>query len=133
VVEVRAGDLLIVRFSPMRLEKLIEDAEDEAADCIAHGEPVVYSISTFGLVRPSSDVTVDDLIMTICAEAPVGGKNIWLTTARDLSAARFNVQRSEPPPHHYDVILGDKLDEADVQRLVDLLEPGRRRNPAWKR
>src|SRR5689334_6792892 len=115
----------------MRLDKLIEAAREEAEECAHRGDPVVYSISTFGLVRPSLDVSIEDLILRICAEAPVGGRNVWLSTDRALSVEGFSVRRSGSQ-HHYDVVLGAELLVADVQRLVDLFEPTRRRNPAWK-
>ncbi|GAA4718811.1 hypothetical protein [Phytohabitans rumicis] len=132
MVEVPEGELLIVRFSPMSFDRLKAQAEEEADDCAARGESLVYSISTFGLVRSNVETGIDDLVIQICKEAPVSGKNIWLTTERDLSSAGLAVRRSEPPPHHYDVILGSESVEADIWKLVRLFEPNKRRNPAWR-
>src|SRR4051794_25056146 len=114
---------MIVRFSPMNAAKLREQAEDEAAECLRSGRAPVHSVSTFGLRRPDEATTVDDLLATICREAPVGGKTVWVTTAAALQGAGLAVRRSEPPPHHYDVVLdSDALDD-DVARLVTVLEP----------
>jgi len=79
MLDVETGDLLLVRFSPMNVQALLEDAEDSAEECIANDEPPVYSISTFGLVK-TPDVTVSDLLFQICDEAPVTGRKIWLNT-----------------------------------------------------
>jgi hypothetical protein len=115
----------------MNLEKLIEAAEDEAAECVARGDSREYSISTFGMVRSSVELSVDEMIAAICRDAPVGGRTVWLATERALTDAGFSVRRSGSE-HHYDVVLGHDLRVEDVQKLVDLLEPTRRRNPAWK-
>jgi hypothetical protein len=133
VLDVATGDLLLVRFSPMNVQALLEDAEDSAEECITNDEPPVYSISTFGLVK-AADVTVSDPLLRICSEAPVTGKKIWLNTGSAIDKIGFAAQLSEPPPHHYDVILGgsDSL-LADVERLVKSFEPGQERNPAWKK
>jgi len=132
VLELKTGDLLLVRFSPMNVDALMEDAEDAAAECEEYGDPPVYSISTFGAVKPAG-VSVEDLLLRICTEAPVSGKRVWLNTEDALARVGFTAQLSEPPPHHYDVILGDELLLADVERLVKSFEPGRERNPVWKR
>ncbi|MEV5747159.1 hypothetical protein AB0L00_05020 [Actinoallomurus sp. NPDC052308] len=132
VLEVEAGELLLVRFSPMNVPKLVEDAEDSADELVARGEKPIYSISTFGLVK-TPDASVEDLIVRICAEAPCGGKTIWLTTGSALTEAGFEPRLSEPPPHHYDVVLGERLLVSDVERLVKSFEPGREKNPAWRK
>jgi len=131
VIQAVGGDLIIVRFSPLRTDALMEQAETSALDCEAEGLPRVYSISTFGRVLNEGD-TLSDVMHTICSEAPAGGKRIWVTTARALREAGFNVSLSEPPPHHYDVELGTDLCRSDVDKLVALFEPGREVNPAWK-
>lgn len=117
----------------MNVDRLREAAEDEASECRVLGTEAVYSISTFGILCSFERDSVDDLIMKICAEAPVGGRSIWLTTERALNEARFRVELSEPPQHHYNVILGPRLVSEDIERLVDLFKPNKRRNPAWKR
>lgn len=132
MTSVEAGDLLLVRFSPMNVRGFIEDAEDSADDCETRGEPRVYSISAFGLVK-TMEQTVDDLVLQICQEAPCNGRNVWLAVGSVLTRTGFRVLLSEPPPHHYDVILGSELRIPDVERLVKHFEPGRQRNPAWKR
>ena len=132
MIDSTEDEILIVRFSPMNHDKLRETAEDEAAECRADGREVIFSISTFGMCR-TADSTDDDLISEICREAPVGGRNVWLTSSSELAEAGFRVELAEPPPHHYNVILGPELIPADIKRLVNVLEPNRRRNPAWRR
>lgn len=132
MVEVPPGELLVVRFAPVRPEKLIEQARAEAAYCAQRGEPPVHSVSVFGLIRPDPQTSLDTLIETICREAPVGGRNVWLTTRTDLAAVGLTVRPSEPPRHHHDVVFGEQLDPTDVQAFVQLLERDKRRNPAWK-
>lgn len=126
------GQLLIVRFAPVRVDKLIEAAEDSYAECLRRGEQPVYSISTFGLLRTDEAQSVEDMVDQICREAPCGGRNVWLATADALAGEGFEVKLSEPPPRHYDVVLGDVLSTPDVDRLVAVLATGRRRNPTWK-
>jgi hypothetical protein len=92
----------------------------------------VYSISAFGLPK-AADETADDLIMRICEESPCSGRNVWPVAEGTLMGAGFRAELSEPPPNHYDVILGSELEIANVEELVKCLEPGRMRNPAWKR
>ncbi|MGW8875667.1 hypothetical protein [Streptomyces mirabilis] len=133
MVGVQVGDLMIVRFSPFSAEKLTEQALRQADELRREGRPPVYSISTFGMVRPSADVDEDQMIVNICDGAPVQGKTISVTTQRILEGEGFRVELSEPPRHHHDVIFGDVLREMDVKRLEALLESGRRRNPAWSR
>lgn len=132
MIPATVGELLIVRFSPLRADALLEQAEVSALDCEANGLPRIYSISTFGRVVSEGD-TLSDILNTICTEAPVGGKKIWLVSAATLREAGFSVRLSEPPPHHYDVELGTDLCRSDVDKLVTLFEPGQEVNPAWKK
>lgn len=132
MLTVETGELLIVRFAPMRLDALMDAATLSADECLANGTEPIYSISTFGLVKGVSDTT-ESLILRICEEAPCSGKTVWLATDTQLLGAGFEIRLSEPPQHHYDVILGHELRETDVEKLVSLFEPGRERNPAWKR
>ncbi|MEU1496073.1 hypothetical protein [Streptomyces sp. NPDC005732] len=131
MTDVLVGDLMVVRFSPYSAEKLSQQAEREAAELSREGKPVIYSISTFGMVRLSDAMTVNEMITTICQTAPVQGKNVAVTTERRLEEEGFRVERSEPPLHHHDVIFGNELREMDVKRLEALLASGVRRNPAW--
>ena len=131
MLDVATGDLLLVRFSPMNVEKLLQQAKDQADYCESLGEERVYSISTFGLVKSDDDV-IEDLVARICKEAPCRGRTIWLVTASTLREEGYDAHLSEPPPHHYDVILGKELHLTDVERVVELFEHGRETNPAWR-
>jgi hypothetical protein len=128
-VQVDVGDLLIVRFAPIRAEKLVEQAKDEARDREERGLPIVFSVSTFAREREDERASVEDLIYRICSEAIPTGRNIYLTTKTILEGQGFSVQPSEPPKLHHDVILGERLYEPDANRLEELFRRERRRNP----
>ncbi|MER6302055.1 hypothetical protein ABT247_21195 [Kitasatospora sp. NPDC001539] len=131
MVDLPVGELLVVRFSPFTERGLTEHAEDEYERLSALGETPIYSVSTFGLIREHSSHSIDEMIETICREAPCGGKNVCVTTRSALEDNGFRVQLSEPPRHHYDLVIGNELNAVDVKRLEGLLAAGRRRNPAW--
>lgn len=133
MADVPVGELVIVRFSPFAAARLGESAQDDYDRALVEGTPPFFGISTYGLVRSDSSTTVDSLIERICKEAPCGGKNVCVVTKTSLEAAGFAVQLSEPPKLHYDVILGSELRKQDTERLEELLESGRRRNPAWQK
>jgi hypothetical protein len=120
---------MVVRFAPYSAEKIMEKARRDYERLIAEGRPPAYAISTFGIIRPDDETTVDELIGQICKAAPVNGRRVAVTTRRRLEGEGFRVERSEPPLHHHDVILGNELREMDVKRLADLLAAGSRRNP----
>lgn len=122
---------MVVRFAPFSAEKIMEKAARDYDRLRAEGKPPTYAISTFGIVRPNDETSVDELITTICRTAPVQGKKVAITTQRRLEEEGFRVERSEPPLHHHDVILGNELREMDVKRLEAVLASGVRRNPAW--
>ncbi|NGO09312.1 hypothetical protein G5C60_17315 [Streptomyces sp. HC44] len=133
MTDVLVGDLLIARFAPFSAEKIKEKAERDYERLRLEGKSPIYAISTFGIVRPDERTSVDDLITTICETAPVQGRKVAVTTRRHLEAEGFRVERSEPPLHHHDVILGNELREMDVKRLEALLLADVRKNPAWDR
>ncbi|MFF9043327.1 hypothetical protein [Streptomyces parvulus] len=131
MTDVLAGDLMVVRFSPFSAEKIMEKAARDYERLRAEGKRPLYAISTFGIVRPDDKTSVDELITTICRTAPVQGRKVAITTQRRLEEEGFRVERSEPPLHHHDVVLGNELREMDVKRLEAVLASGVRRNPAW--
>ncbi|MFE9851315.1 hypothetical protein ACFYPN_21345 [Streptomyces sp. NPDC005576] len=133
MVELSAGELLLVRFSPFTERGLTEHAQDEYDRLRAMGKHPIYAVSSFGMVRAEPDQTIDEMIAFICREAPCGGKNVCVTTRSALAEEGFGVQLSEPLPYHHDIILGNELVPADVKRLEALLAAGRRRNPAWSK
>ncbi|MFJ5774931.1 hypothetical protein [Streptomyces sp. NPDC093094] len=133
MTEVLVGDLMVVRFSPFSAEKIKEKAERDHERLRLEGKPPIYAISTFAIVRPDEHTSIDDLITVICETAPAQGRKVAVTTQRRLEEEGFRVERSEPPLHHHDVILGNELRELDVKRLEAVLASGIRRNPAWAR
>lgn len=130
--EATTGELILVRFSPMNTGKFLEQAKDHADECDALGEERVYAVSTFGDIK-TADETVAELVTRICQEAQCGGERIWLVTGSILRENGYDPVLSEPPPHHYNVILGNELRTPDTEKLVELFRPGREKNPAWKR
>ncbi|MFF9123177.1 hypothetical protein ACF09J_07745 [Streptomyces sp. NPDC014889] len=131
MTDVRVGDLMVARFAPFSADKIREKAERDYERLRLEGKPPVYAISTFAIVRPDEQTTINDLIITICQTVKINGKKVAVTTQRHLEEEGFRVERSEPPRHHHDVILGDELRDMDVKRLEAILLPGVRRNPAW--
>jgi hypothetical protein len=139
VLEAVAGELVLVRFSPMNLGKFIQQATDNADLCEAEGDERVYAISTFGGILGEDD-DVEAFVTRVCEQAECGGERIWLITGGILRGGGYNAVLSEPPPAHHDIILGDEQSISDddalterAQQLVELFRPGRERNPAWKR
>jgi len=131
VLAVETGDLLVVRFSPMHVDALMEDAEDSAKECESLGEPRLYSVSTFGLIKTEDD-TEDELLRRICEEAPVGGRRVWLASGRALGQEGF-VTRLRAASASLRCHSGEDLHLPDVEKLVKCLTPGRERNPAWRK
>ncbi|WP_405018727.1 hypothetical protein OHV05_18830 [Kitasatospora sp. NBC_00070] len=130
-MRVEVGDLLVVRFAPISVEKLIDQAEDEAESCRLEGIPILYSISTVAIQRSADEEQEESLLHRVCRESTAGGRTIFVTAQSVLEENGFGVRRSEPPTHHHDVIFGINLHESDVNRLHTLFETGRRKNPAW--
>ncbi|MDX3294629.1 hypothetical protein PV569_13025 [Streptomyces scabiei] len=131
MTDVLAGDLMVVRFAPYSAEAMLRKAERDYQRLIDEGKRPVYAISVFAIVRLNETTTVNDLIIEICKTAPAGGKKCAITTERRLNEEGFRLERSEPPRHHHEVVLGQELRETDVKRLEGVLAPGIRRNPAW--
>jgi hypothetical protein len=139
VLQAAAGELVLVRFSPMNTEKFIEQANDHAAELASYSLEPVYAVSTYGDILGEEETT-EALVTRVCEEAGCGGRRIWLAAGRTLRQEGYDAVLSEPPPHHYDVIIGREQDVPDADKLaglaaklVGLFEPGRERNPAWKR
>jgi len=139
VLEATAGELILVRFSPMNTNKFIEQATDHADYCGSQGEERVFAVSTFGDNLGEGE-SVEALVTRVCQEVGCGGPRIWLVNGSTLSREGYDAVLSEPPPRHHDVIMGNEQTIQDVEALaeraetlVGLFVPGRERNPAWKR
>jgi hypothetical protein len=116
-------DAIVVRFSPMSTERLIERAQRDAVE----GHP---RLSVFCRVQEEGQ-TVDELLGRLCAEAPVTGRHVWLSTVRRIEDAGFELEHTPPPDCHYDVDLGTGSVADAVASFQSAFDP-RRRNPAWK-
>ncbi|MBW0090617.1 hypothetical protein I4I73_17290 [Pseudonocardia sp. KRD-184] len=129
--DVVPGDLVVVRFSPISVEKLRETAQEEYADRERRAQIPWYAVSTFAM-RIGSE-TDEELLARLCSEVLPTSKNIHVVTERLLRDAGFDTVETSPPIHHYDVVLGDELRDLDVERLSQLFMEGRRRNLSWKK
>ncbi len=116
-------DAIVVRFAPMTTERLMERAARDAVE----GHP---RLSVFCRVQEEGQ-TVDELLERICAEAPVTGKKVWLSTAQRIKEAGLELVHTPEPDCHYDVDLGSgSLTEA-VASFQTAFDPPRG-NPAWR-
>lgn len=129
--DIGVGDLLVIRYSPIRAEKLIAKAMDEAKERSGLGLPAIYAISTYAVQRTSASQTLDDLLFAVCNESEPRGRNVYVTSASLLESEGFGVQRSEPPTHHHDVILGSTISVPDAERLESIFSAGKRKDPTW--
>lgn len=122
---------MVARFAPYSAEKIKEKAERDFERLRREGKTPFYGISTYALIRPDEQTTVEDLITIICQTVKINGRKVAVTTQRHLEAEGFRVERSEPPQHHHDVILGHELRDSDVLRLESVLKADVRKNPTY--
>lgn len=128
---------MVARFAPYSAEKIKEKAERDYERLRLEGKTPFYGISTYAIVRPDEQTSVDDLITRIChanvvnGKRVINGRKVAVTTRRHLEAEGFRVERSEPPMHHHDVILGNELREMDTKRLEAILLADVRKVPTW--
>jgi hypothetical protein len=130
-VEVEPGDLLIARVWRWDAPRLLLDAERDHAVQVSEGAVNPdYSISVFGRTHAPAD-NVEDAMRDLCGR--INRKAAWVafTTGSALRDKGFTLRLSEPPPSHYDVVLGSDLAQADVAGLEALfVEHDRRRFPS---
>lgn len=107
----------------MTLERLLDKAELAYRDCGRY----VLSVFCRTLLENES---IDEMLFALCAEAPAGGKNVWLSSVQRLNEAGFRLLHEPPPDCHYDVDLGAELTVSVVERFVAAFHAPRR-NPAW--
>jgi hypothetical protein len=132
-VEVTGGELIIARLWRWDAERLQMDADRDHAEQLAAGEvDPDYSISVFGL-QVDEGMTAEEAMRALCERIVPHRSANWVTftTEQRLSEEGFKIRLREPPPAHYDVILGTDLDVADVARLAGIFnEHQRRRFPS---
>lgn len=88
--------------------------------------PPYYAVSTFGAVKEPG-VDVETLMMELAASIPRRSNWIVFAGHRELEAEGFPVRQTEPPPGHYDAILGDALRNEDIARLHAVFDRYERR------
>lgn len=102
------------RWDPDQIRADIEiDRRIKIADGESDPEP---SISAFALEHPSGDAqdTTDNLLEGIRNHR--NAKWVSVVTSSELLSAGFQIELSEPPPNHHDVVLPrDGLEEAIVR------------------
>jgi len=128
-VEAQPGDLIVARLWRWDVERLRLDAETDYRERVRLGQrDPYYSISAWALRLPSEgdvEATVEALFVHI--------RNFrtarWaaVTTDRRLRSKGFDISISEPPPKHYDVVLGRDLAAADFDGLEAVFNEDDRR------
>jgi len=131
VVHVEPGDLLVARVWRWDAERLRLDAErDHAVDLAAGIQNPEYSISVFAR-RHQAGEDIEAAMRDLCQRINRRAQWVAFTTDRILRGKGFELRRNEPPPDHYDVLLGSDLARADVAGLEAVFsEHPRRRFPS---
>jgi hypothetical protein len=133
-MDVETGDLLVARLWRWDADRLRQDAERDHRERLAAGEAEPdYSVSVFAKPKIGGQA-VEDLMHELCEhilQVPRSANWVTFSTGTRLLKAGFPLRLSEPPPHHYDVVLGTDLELADVKGLAEVLgEQDKRRFPA---
>lgn len=131
-MDVAVGDLLVARLWQWNVARLRKDAERDHRErlSLGHLNPD-FSVSVFGLLKRDAQ-TVEELMVQLAKHAATFRMAKWVafTTSERLLDAGFPIRSSEPPLHHYDVVLGTRLGDADLARLAAIFdEHPRRRFP----
>ena len=133
IVEVEAGGMLVARLWRWDEERLRKDAErDHRERLVSEEVDPDYSISVWAMPKPEKKA-VDDLMQELCQHIQAYRSAAWVTftTRQRLHENGFSLRLSEPPPRHFDVVLGNDLESADFKGLEAILgEEPRRRFPA---
>ena len=129
-LHVENGDLLVARLWRWDEERLREDAERERREQLASG--VAFPdccVSVWGMIK-TPDCPLDALVSRLCEHMFTYRTAKWVafTTDRRLKSSRFELRLREPPPCHYDLVLGTDFEAADYAGLAALFdEYGRRK------
>lgn len=109
-------------------ETLTIDAQKDMREREALDLPLVHSVSVFAL-RPAPGESFDETVERLGKHILQYRRSKWLavTTAADLERKGFAIEINEPPPDHYDVILGELLTDTAIVALEDLFNARDRR------
>lgn len=127
------GDRFVLRFSPFSADGLSRTMSRQAdLDLTAGRTPRRWGVSAY-TGTPSAGESVDEMVVRVCLDVPVGGRTVAVVGEAKLYDHGFVIHRDEPPLGH--VLLGNAtltpID--DVGALAAVLSAARRRNPAWKK
>lgn len=127
------GSEVVIRFLPISLPKLLQNAEDTFDDDVDNGHPSPrYGISVLAGVC-EGDETLDEAVSRIVSETHLTGRTITVTTGNRIRAIGLELveDATELEPRHH--LVGEDPFAAlpRVDLLGSLLENSRRRNPAW--
>ena len=122
MLQVDPGDQVVIRAWQWDEARLRQDAELDFAEQQSMGiENADYSISVF-MSEACNGEAVDELkkqpLERLTAERRV--RRATYTTRRRLEEAGFTTRLNEPPPGHYDVVLGTDLSTSDVAGLASV-------------
>ncbi|MGA1827879.1 hypothetical protein [Microbacterium sp.] len=129
------GSEVVIRFTPLAADRLLENAEDTFVDESDRGrQPPRYGVSVIaGWCEEGEDFA--QTVERILASSSLRGRTISVVTGTQLRAKGFEVvgdPNGKEPMHH---LVGDDpfSEPPRVDVLASLLEDGRMRNPAYKR
>lgn len=109
------GDLLVVRMWRWDADKLIEDAERSRREAVSD-RLVDCNVSVYAMVKRPAE-SVEGLAQRLCRylidERGPRARRVAFTTGQRLQTRGFHLRLAEPPPHHYDLILGPDEQSAD--------------------
>jgi hypothetical protein len=113
-----AGELLIGRAWRWDAEQIAKDIDIDRRTKLAEGEEDPSpSISVFAIPHDGGDVV--DTVQRLKAHVQQYRRSRWLAlvTQSELSQQGFRLVLNEPPPKHYDLVLGHLTTEAAIVEL----------------
>jgi hypothetical protein len=126
--EVPVGELLIVRSNPFGADALSNDAAGDFAErskiaAETGGDPPQdYQISVFARRREEGQ-TSEALYTELVAHALQylrGARKVAVVMESELNAALFYLESGDPPPDHYNVVLGTDRAALRSQELAEV-------------
>ncbi len=121
-------DMLVLRLWRWDRERLRTDAENDLQDQLANGVALPRpSISAFA-TSPRHSEDVEAMKTRLVGEATRHRSSEWaaFTTASALAKAGFRIEKNEPPPHHYDIVISDSNSDSELALLQELFEKNER-------
>lgn len=129
-MEIEQGDRLVARVWRWDAERLRKDAEADHAQQVAlnYAEPD-YSVSVFASPVVHEPGQVEEIALRLERNLLEhrSFRYITFTTMSRLTASGFEVRLNEPPPDHYDVVLGTELNEDALTKLSAIFDENEKR------